>query len=313
MNLRQIKYFVAIADAGSFSKAAEALHIAQPSLSQHVRNLEEELGVELLNRHPRGVTPTEAGVLFCKHVRSVLRDMEQAKEAVRTTTQEPAGEVAIGLSTATCRELAVPIVQAAARHYPNVTIHLVESMSGNLDEWIQSGRLDVALLYEHRASEHDLSTEVMIEDLVLVTTPDRAPATPTVSMRALSALPLVLPGPAHILRNVLDTAAQRAGQPLNVAVNCDSFAGIVELVLQGYAAVFSEFGVSREVARGELVCTPIVDPTPRWHLSVVQSNKSGNARASEAVAHLLTEITQGLVIGALWKAKVVRQMGTGTV
>ena len=307
MNLRQIKYFVAIADAGSFSKAAESLHIAQPSLSQHVRNLEEELGVELLNRHPRGATPTEAGLLFCKHVRSVLRDMDYAKEAVRTSTLEPTGEVSIGLSTATCRELAVPIVQAAARQFPNVVIHLVESMSGNLDEWIQSGRLDVALLYEHAPTEDVLTTEVMIEDLVLVTTPERAPKTSTIAFKALSALPLVLPGRPHILRNVVETAALRAGYPLNVAVNCDSFAGIVELVLSGYAAIFSEFGVSREVTRGDLVCTPIVDPTPQWRLSVVQSNKTSNARATEAVAQVLSDIAQGMVIGALWKAKVVKQ------
>ncbi len=309
MNLRQIKYFVAIADAGSFSKAAESLHIAQPSLSQHVRNLEEELGVELLNRHPRGATPTEAGLLFCKHVRSVLRDMDYAKEAVRTSTQEPMGEVSVGLSTATCRELAVPLVRTVARQFPNVVLHIVESMSGNLDEWIQSGRLDVALLYEHKPSEHVLNAEVMIEDLVLVTTPERAPPTSVVAFEDLRKLELVLPGKPHMLRQLVETSAARAGCELNVAVNCDSFAGIVELVLDGYAAIFSEFGVSREVTRGTFVCTPIVDPTPQWRLSVVQSGKSSNPRATEAVAQALQDIAQGLVVGALWKAKVVKTIG----
>lgn len=304
MNLRQIRYFLTIADSGSFSKAAEILHIAQPSLSQHVRNLEDDLGVELLYRHPRGATPTEAGLLLCKHVRAVLRDMEHAKEIVRSSTQDPMGEVSVGLSTAACRELAVPIVQRAAQRYPRISIHLMEAMSGNLDEWIQSGRLDIALLYEHKAFEDIRTTDLMTEDLVLVQSPRHARSRESITLAEVLAMPLVLPSQPHILRNVMEQFSARAGQRLNVAVNCDSLPGIVQLVRNGYASIFSAFGVKQEEQRGELHCTPITDPTPSWRLSIVLSQKIVNMRAAAAIANIMRDTICQLVDVGEWQAKL---------
>lgn len=306
MNLRQIKYFLTISECGSFSKASELLHVAQPSLSQHIRNLEEELGVELLARHPRGATPTEAGQLLYKNLRVIMKDLEHAKHIVRTSFQDPSGDVSLGLSTAACRELAVPIIRQAAERFPRISIHLIEAMSGNLDEWINTGRLDIGLLYEHREVDHLHSTELMEEPLVLVQSTRHADKQQD-SIRLVDALdmPLVLPDHPHVLRNLLEQYAAKVGVRLKAAINCDSLPGIIRLVRDGYATIFSEFGVSQEVNRGELVCTPIIDPTPTWKLSIVLSSKTVNMRAAEAVFSVTDEIIRTLVKQRAWKARLI--------
>ena len=95
MDLRQLKYFVQIAESGNFSRAAEILRIAQPSLSQQVKNLEEELGVELLLRHARGVTPTEMGQQLYDHARRILEEVDRVKDVVRSQSVNPSGRVAV--------------------------------------------------------------------------------------------------------------------------------------------------------------------------------------------------------------------------
>ena len=108
MDLRQLRYFTQIAESGNVSRAAEVLRIAQPSLSQQMRNLEDELGVELLFRHARGVTPTELGLKFYEHARRILQEVERAKEVVRSQATSPSGRISVGLPTSACRGLSLP-------------------------------------------------------------------------------------------------------------------------------------------------------------------------------------------------------------
>lgn len=143
MDLRQLKYFVQIAESGNFSRAAEVLRIAQPSLSQQMKNLEEELGVALLMRHARGVTPSELGQQFYDHARRILEEVDRVKDQVRSKSLNPSGRVSVGLPTSACRGLGLPLISAMAEHQPNIALHVVEAMTGYLDDFLQAGRLDV--------------------------------------------------------------------------------------------------------------------------------------------------------------------------
>lgn len=310
MDVRQLRYFLQITESGSFSRAAEVLHVAQPSLSQHVRSLEEELGGELLTRHARGVIPTDLGLTLCHHARTILREVERAKEAVRSSLESPAGEITLGLPTSACRGLAIPLIKAVASRYPRITIHLVEAMTGSLDEWMQTGRLDVALLYEHRVFENIAVKEVLVEELMLVGPSGFARTTP-IAFAELNALQTVLPSRPHVLRVVIEQAAARAGISLNVRMNCDSLMGILQLVRNGYTTVFPPFAFAEEIARGEMVTLPIVDPTPAWRLSVVVSKRTSNLRASEAIAGLVHEVSRDLVRKGVWRAQLKPVDGIG--
>jgi DNA-binding transcriptional LysR family regulator len=305
MDLRQLRYFLRIVEAGSFSKASEALHIAQPSLSHHVRQLEEELGVQLLTRHARGVVPTDFGFILCDHARVVLREVDLTKERIRDAAEVLGGEVRVGMSTATCRGLAVPLIQAVAAEYPRISVHLVEAMSGSLYEWVQAGRLDVALSYEGKSTDSLLATEVITEELRLILPSNHQMAGKrAVALSEVANLPVVLPDHPHIIRRVIERSFAIAELELRVLVNCDSLPAIVELVRQGYVTLLPSFGVSRNIERGELVAVPIVNPTPIWQLSIFLSQKSTNSRAAHAVAQIVHEVASRLVQRGVWQAQL---------
>lgn len=314
MDLRQLRYFLQIADSGSLSRAAEVLHVAQPSLSQHVRSLEDELGVELLKRHPRGVTATEYGRILGDHARAILREVDRSREALAEAAESPGGEVVVGLPTSACRGLAAPLIREAARLYPRMSIHLVEAMTGSLDEWVQTGRIDVALLYDRRAFEDILANDVMVEELRLIVAPGHVAASQrAVVFRDAAALPLVLPARPHVIREVVETFAARAEASLSIANNCDSLQAIIALVADGRATFYPSFALKEEIARGELVAIPIIDPTPKWRLSIVLSRKAANARAVTAVANLMGAVARSLVSDGMWDAQLRRASAPRTM
>lgn len=302
MDMRQLRYFLHIAETGSFSRASEILHVAQPSLSQHVRALEEELGVKLLTRHARGAAPTEFGLMLCEHARTILREVDLAKQVVRTAAESPAGEVMVGLPTSACRGITTPLADAVRSRHPNISLHIVEAMSGSLDEWIQSGRLNLALLYDHKAFDNIVTTEILKENLCLFVSPEYKHLGPEITFDQVTQLPLVLPSRQHVLRSVVEQLASRAGIQLNVAITCDSLAGIIELVKNGRATIYPTFSMLEEIRRNEMIAIPIVDPEPSWRMSIVLSKRTSNVRAAEAVAVELYQVVRKLVQEGIWNA-----------
>lgn len=308
MDLRQLRSLVHISDCGSLSRAAEILRTSQPSLSLQIKNLEAELGVELLSRHARGVTLTELGRLFCEHARTILKDVQRAKETIATQAKSPIGRVSVGLPTSACRGVSSQLMRTVAKNYPNVALHIVEAMSGTLDEWIQLGRLDVALLYDHKAFPNVAWTEMMVEDLMLIAGRNNPVLRRnSVPFRELEHLPIVLPGHTHVIRNVVERLAAREGITPNVVIDSDSLTAISQLVRAGYMTVMPHFAMVDEIERGEMGAVSIVDPTPSWRLSVVVSQRTINARSSEVVATTLAEVIQEMVETGLWRARLRAQ------
>lgn len=305
MDFRQLRYFVQIADAGNFSRAAEILRIAQPSLSQQIRNLEDELGVELLRRHARGAALTELGQQFYDHARKILSGVERARDVIQSQAAYPTGRISVGLPTSAARNLSLPLFRELAATQPNIVLHVVEAMSGYLDDFVQAGRLDVALLYNHRASEHVAYTEMITEDLMLFVPPGSALARrSSVPFQKVFDLPLVVPGRPHILRSVIDRLAA-LHDVVPAAVDCDSLPAIARLVCEeGHCTVMPHFAFLEELRRNEMAAVPIVEPTPTWRLSVVVSQRTMNPRGSEVVARALGDVMIQLVGAGTWKARL---------
>ena len=130
MDVRQLRYFVSIVDFGSLGKAAEKLFVAQPSLSQQMARLEDELGVPLLLRSNHGVTPTAEGDALYRHARLVLKQMEQLKQEVMKGVGVESGTVALGLPTTMASVLAVPLFERIQDRYPGIRLQFFETMSG---------------------------------------------------------------------------------------------------------------------------------------------------------------------------------------
>jgi DNA-binding transcriptional LysR family regulator len=184
-------------------------------------------------------------------------------------------------------------------------LHIVEAMTGTLDEWVQIGRLDVALLYDHKAFEHVAWTEMMVEDLMLiVATNDPLASASELPFSELANVPLVLPGTLHVLRTVINQISARTNVVPNVVIDSDSLTAITQLVRMGYATVMPHFAMSDEIGRNEMIAIPLINPTPSWRLSVVVSQRTINARASEAVATSLGSVIQSMVQSGAWKARL---------
>ena len=262
MTLAQLRYFLAVARAGSLSRAAGQVRVAQPALSQQIAALEMEFGQALFLRHPRGVTLTEAGERLRDRAAEILRQVDLTRDELSVDAASPVGSVALGLATAFNMAFSVAVLTRARQLYPRVRLHLVESMSGFLREWTERGRIDLSVIYEVPPNPALHLEALGTEELFLIATPDRARQLgAAVPLHALAGLPLVLPGPAHGLRALVDRRAAEAGLALSVAFEVDSTYTIKRLVAAGEGcSILSGHAVREEVASGILVAIPIGPP-----------------------------------------------------
>ncbi len=250
MELRQLRYFVGVCDAGSLLKASRSLHVGQPALSQHMISLEAELETLLFVRTSRGMTLTESGRRFLDHARVVLADVERARHSARHKQSEIAGEVKLGLPNTVGLVATLAILQAIKERHPGVLPQIVESHSGFLQEWLHSGRLDLSVLFEVEPSAWLLQRPVLTEKLCLIgPRAEGATLPPSVPMRKLDAYPLLLPGRGHGLRRVVEQACGEHGVQLNVVAEVDSLPNIKKAVKAGMGyTVLSPGAVTDEVA-----------------------------------------------------------------
>lgn len=254
MELRQLRYFIRIVELGSISRAAHDLQLAQSALSQQVGKLEGELATRLLQRSPYGVSPTEAGVAFFREAQLTLRHADQARRAAQQARLS--GTVSIGLAPTTAAILGLPLMQAMRSRYPEVRLHMVESLSGHLASLLNTRELDLAVLFDTRqatqAQRHWGQQPLLAEDLFFICSrqhgkPPLGRAT-RMMLSDLGAAPLILPTGPHGLRSTLDAAFARAGITPHVAMEIDSLTMLMEAVDDGLGATIQPWAATRRFA-----------------------------------------------------------------
>lgn len=235
MNLIQLRYFVRVAEMGSFSKAAIELDIAQPALSRQVRLLETDLRVTLLQRTGRGVLLTDAGKRLYEHAIGILQLVAHAREDLSANRDEATGRIVIGLPPSMGRVLTLPLVDAFKAHLPKARLAIVEGLSAHIVEWISTGRVDLGLIHNPDANPAIETLHVLDEPLCLVSAAKGAARKlPALPLAELAKLPLVLPEHSHAIRKLLETQAALAGLKLNIAYEVSSVSAILELVRCGH-------------------------------------------------------------------------------
>ena len=248
MNLKQLEYFVRVAELGSFSKAALILNIAQPALSRQVRLLETDLHVTLLTRTGRGVVLTEAGKRLFDHSIGILQLVARATEDIEAARDVPTGRIVIGLPPSMGRMLTLPLVESFRRTLPKARLVIVEGLSTHLTEWIATGRVDLGLILNPEPNPAIEVTPLLDEPLGLVgptkgeTGKGGKGAKPaTIAFGELTHYPLILPERSHALRKLLETQAAQAALKLDVGFEVSSVQSILDLVEAGYGyAVLSQ-------------------------------------------------------------------------
>lgn len=302
MDLRQLRYFLAIAEQGSFTRAAAQLNVAQPALSLHVRNMEDRLGTRLLERSHAGTVPTEAGLLLMRRARSILGDLARTEDEIRTLDSDPMGQVRIGLPGTISSIVALPLMEKARRAYPRITLTIAEAMSGFVADWIDEGRIDLALLYDERQAER-LVSEPLLEEELVVLWPGDAEVAAEIPLAALRDVPLVLPSGAHGLRLLIDTAFQSLGFRPQVAVEIDSYTSIKQLVGAGFgASILPAHAATAEIRRNALRISQIAEPGLWRGVHLVTPAGRPGTRAQEAIQDLLREVIDELLASGSWVA-----------
>jgi LysR family transcriptional regulator, nitrogen assimilation regulatory protein len=256
MDLKQIEYFVRVAELGSFTRASLALNIAQPALSRQVRMLEVELRQSLLVRNGRGATTTEAGKLLLEHGRGILHQVARAREDLGTVRGGLAGRVAVGMPTSVSKVLTVPLTREFRKRLPDAALSISEGLSVAMQESLIAGRLDIALLYNAVPTPEVEVSPLLQEDLMLVqcaqlgkavstatskgkavkttmSPSSKATTLPVITLRELVEIPLIIPTRPNALRTLVDTELHNIGGHLQIALEIDGVAAILDLVADG--------------------------------------------------------------------------------
>lgn len=298
MNLTQLRYFVRVAEMGSFSKAAIELDVAQPALSRQVRLLETDLRVTLLQRTGRGVLLTEAGKRLYDHAVSILQLVAHAREDISANRGEATGRIVIGLPPSMGRMLTLPLVDAFKQHLPRARLAIVEGLSAHIVEWISTGRVDLGLIHNPDANPAIETLHVLDEPLCLVSAakgaPRKAPA--PLPFAELVTLPLVLPEPSHAIRKLLETQAALAGLKLNIAYEVSSVSAILELVRSGHGhAVLAPSAIAASGQAAAFRMRPLAESVLRSTLCMAVSAHKPATPLLEKASRLLRELVQGSI------------------
>jgi LysR family nitrogen assimilation transcriptional regulator len=289
VDLKQIDYFVRVAEHRSFSRAAALLGISQPSLSRQVGLLEQELGQHLLYRNGRGVEPTEAGLRFLEHAHALLALAERAKEDLRSLHGTPGGKVTIGLPPRIALVVTPPLVRAFHQAFPGASISVAEGLSAQVREWLLAGRVEVAMLYDPPPSPQLTYETVLREELVLVAAAARRPPLPArVPLARLGDYPLILPSPPNAIRALVESVCRAHGIHLQVAAEVDAVHTIVELAAQGHAcAILPRSAVRGPQPQPQLAVAAIGRPRIRNDLVLATPRKRPATRLAAATASLI--------------------------
>jgi LysR family nitrogen assimilation transcriptional regulator len=298
MNLKQLEYFVSVAELGSFSKAAVVLDIAQPALSRQVRALEIDLRETLLLRNGRGVSLTEAGQRLFAHSVNILQQVAHARDDMGASRDEPVGHITVGLPPSIGRQLTLPLIDGFRRQLPKARLAIVEGLSSHIAEWINSGRVDLGLVYNPESQPGLEITPVLEEPLCLVQRAGQGERSP-LPLRALDQFSLVVPERMHVIRRLLDTQATLAGLQLDIAWEVSSIAAIIDLVCAGYGhAVLTASAVAASGRADELSVRPLVNPSLSSVLCLATSAHKRATPLMRQATRLLTELVRALPQGA---------------
>lgn len=303
MDIRKLRYFVGVAEAGSFTRAAETLHVAQSALSLHVRQIEEEFNVQLLTRDRNGVQLTLAGHGLLRHARRILDQIQIMENDLRNAGRTVSGEVTIAIPAGPASFLTPALIAAAREKFPLISLRILEGMSGAIQDWLATGRLDIAILYKTReeAAGMDVLAE---EEFCLILPPDAPPEVETVRISELYKFPVVVPMDVNNVRRSVGETVARHGPALNIQYQMDSISSIISLVSSGKAySILTPSTVQREIASGQLRAARITDPPILCAAVVSAFPKREHATEVVAIRDLLPGVVNDLIDAGVWAAR----------
>lgn len=300
MDLRQLYYFLEVAETGSVTLAATRVYISQPALSRQIQLLEAELGVKLMERVARGIVLTEAGELLRQRASILIKDAILLKEEIGAHANEPSGTVGLGVPSALRTILTSRIAGTYAISYPNALLKIRESMSRVVREMVTSGETDVAIFSTEEPRKLLRCEPLLSEQLVAI-----GPLEARLSMRHAMSIemlckhPLILTSYPNSLRQIIDRAASKAGTTAHPSVEVDMAALMLDLVRQGIGYAVLPYSAAKELLSSNLISAcPLHDMRISW--VVATSQERMQSVASKRLTELIFSEVKQLVTTGQW-------------
>jgi DNA-binding transcriptional LysR family regulator len=299
MDLRRLEVFVKVAELGSFSRAAETLFLTQPTVSEHIRALEDELGVQLLDRLGRGAVPTRAGILLLGYAQRMLALSREAAQAIAQFQGRVSGELMIGGSTIPGEYVLPALIGAFRAKYPDVSVSLRIGSSGEVQAWVDEGRVEIGVVGARPAARALESRQLMADELVVVVAAAHPWASrPTVSLDDLKTEPMIVRERGSGSREAFERALEGVGLELarfRIVGEIASTQAIKQAVRAGVGvSIVSRRAVEDECRAGLLACLKLRDMSiaRAFHL-VTHRDRSRSPLAQAFLAFVESESTAG--------------------
>ncbi len=307
LGLRDLRYFLSVAQTGNLGRAARILNVSQPAISLQLRKLEDGLGTQLLLRHGRGVTLTAAGACLRDRLHTVLQLL--ASPLDESEAEAPPSSVSLGVPGEAGAPLVAPLARMFRERWPDVTLDIREGSGGELESWLSQRHVDVALLPD-RPSASGLEAIPLLTDALGLVAPVHsqfANDSRPLSLREMAAESLILPGRQHWLRRRLDHAAQRQGTELRPMLQVDSAALSKMMVGAGLGCtVLPLTAVQNDVARGALAFRPVGHP-PLTCTHVIAFHRAAANTLAAPLAAMACEAVTSLAESGAWPgAELIR-------
>ncbi|ECI5203075.1 tricarballylate utilization LysR family transcriptional regulator TcuR [Salmonella enterica subsp. enterica] len=300
MELRQLRYFVRIIETGSMGSAAQDLDIGVSALSQQMSRLENELAIRLLQRTSRGVTPTNAGLAFYSQAQLALRHADDAILAAREARLS--GHVSVGMAPSTASILGIPFIHAMQENYADVRLHVVESLSDNLERMINTRQIDLAVVFQKDKILRWSARPILEEQLFLIGShalltelPDN-PITP----KQLAGIPLIMPSQGHGLRGRLDAVCQEHALNVEIVAEIDGLALLMRAVRDGLGATLQPGAAISHLDNDALRVIGVHNPVLSRPNFLVSLSDDELTPAGLAARVVLTKVMRQLVDAGEW-------------
>lgn len=301
MNVRQLHYFLQIAELKSFTRAAAVLHVAQPALSRSIRALEEELGVQLFHRTERGVQLTESGELLRAKAAKLIADFAQMRDEVAAQATELRGELTFGVPPSMREMVTLPLVRLFRARHPRVLLRVNEGISTVLNELIHTGRVDMAVV----SATEPLATlghEALLTEAMYLIGPRSARLNPRreIPIRRVAEVPLVVTLRPNALRALVEEALARIGHPLEPVLEANATSVMLDVVAAGDGfTVLPYCAAHAGLQAGRLSAAPVAGLKVTWEIAY--SKERALSRAGRELRDTLREIARAAIDDGTWQ------------
>lgn len=292
MLLRHIRYFLAVAEHGNFTRAAEVLHVSQPTLSQQIRQLEDALGVQLFDRSGRTVRLTDAGTAWRQHARQALQDIAAGTRALHDVQELTRGALRLGLTPTFTSWLLGPCIGLFNERYPGITLDIREMPQGEMEALLCADELDVGIAFD-QVGAPEIDVEILLVEvlaLVVGTAHPHANRQDPMPLQDFASTSLVLFNNTFATRHFIDRYCQQHGVRPKVAAEVNSISAMIEIVRCGRLAAILPEAIARD--NPALRALRLATPLPTRPAMLLQRRGAYRSAAARAFTDVLREIAR---------------------